>query len=121
MSRRTLLIIMVLVALLAWGGLLLYTYFVAPVGVPAILVSFCLLGVGLLCAFIPLIYFISHLILTARNSRPRLAHASRQAALISAWIIFNLLLRLLHSWSIFTAVVSFGIIIVVEFLALGRK
>lgn len=117
---RTLLIIMILAALLAWGGLLLYTYFVAPVGVSAILVSLCLLSAGLFCTLTPLIYLVSYLILARRNTQPRLAQAARQAVLISAWIILNLFLRLLHSWSPFTAAISFGIIIVIEFLALGR-
>jgi hypothetical protein len=121
MSHRTLLIIMILGALLAWGGLLLFTRFVAPSGVPSFLGFFSLLGAGLLCIFTPLIYLVARLILAARNSRPTLGQATRQAGLISAWIIFNLLLRLLHSWSIFTAIVSFGIIVVLEFLALGRN
>jgi hypothetical protein len=83
---------------------------------------FVLLGVALLCTFAPLIYLISRLILRRRVTRPlRISQVTRQTVLISAWIIFNLLLRLLHSWSIFTAVVSFGIIMVIEFLALGRK
>ena len=48
-------------------------------------------------------------------------HALRQGALLSLWIVLNLLLRALHSWSIFVAVVSFGIILVIEVLSLGRK
>lgn len=114
-SSRELLIIMLIVALLAWGSLLLFTRYIAPQSVPSFLAFFALLGVALLCTLTPLIYLIT------RATRPRLGRATRQAGLISAWIIFNLLLRLLHSWSIFTAVVSFGIIVVIEFLALGRK
>jgi hypothetical protein len=107
------------VALLAWGGLLLFTRFIAPTGVPSFLGFFSLLGAGLLCTFTPLIYLVARLILAARSSRPTLGQSTRQAGLISAWIIFNLLLRLQHSWSIFTAIVSFGIIVVIEFLALS--
>lgn len=119
-STRTLLIVMVLVALLAWGGLLVFTRFIAPGSVPSFLAFFSLLGAGLFCAFTPLIYLVARPILAARNSRPTLGQAARQAGLISAWLIFNLLLRLLHSWSIFTAIISFGIILVIELLALGR-
>src|SRR5579883_905822 len=121
LSTRTLLILMILGALLAWGGLLLFTRFIAPSGVPSFLGFFSLLGASLLCTFIPLIYLVALLILATRSSRPTLGQSTRQAGLISAWIIFNLLLRLLHSWSIFTAIVSFGIIVVIEFLALGRN
>ena len=114
-SSRGLLIGMLIVALLAWGGLLLFTRYIAPQSVPSFLAFFALLSVALLCTLTPLTYLIT------RAMRPRLGRATRQGGLISAWIIFNLLLRLLHSWSIFTAVISFGIIVVIEFLALGRK
>lgn len=100
---------------------MLFTRFIAPGSVPAFLGFFCLLGTCLLSTFIPLTYLVARLILAARSAQPRLGQATRQASLISAWIILNLLLRLLHSWSIFTAVVSFGIIVVIEFLALGKR
>ena len=48
-------------------------------------------------------------------------HALREGALVSFWVVFNLLLRALHSWSLFVAIVSLGIIIVIEVLSLGRK
>jgi hypothetical protein len=120
-SSRALLIGICIIALLAWGGLLLFTRFIAPQSVPSFLGFFALLSVALLCTLILLISLITRSLLIGRTTRLRLSQATRQAALISAWIIFNLLLRLLHSWSIFTAVVSFGIIVVIEFLALGRK
>jgi hypothetical protein len=117
---RTLLTSMLIGALLAWGGLLLFTRYVPPQGVPAFLVFFVLLGVALLCTLTLLIYLITLAILVRRARRPRLSLALRQGGLISAWLLFNLLLRALHSWSIFTAAVSFGIIVVIEFLALER-
>lgn len=119
-SQRALLITLMLLALSAWGGLLLFTHFIAPDSLLAFLGFFCLLATGLLATCIPLIYAVARPILAMRNTRPRLGQITRQASLISAWIIFNLLLRLLHSWSIFTAVISFGIIVVIEFLALSK-
>lgn len=120
-SSRALLISIGILALLAWGGLLLFTRFIAPQSVPSFLGFFALFGAALLCTLILLISLITRALLFGSATRLRLSQATRQAALISAWIIFNLLLRLLHSWSIFTAVVSFGIIVVIEFLTLGRK
>jgi hypothetical protein len=111
---------LLLLVLPAWGGLLLFTRLIAPGSVLAFLGFFSLLGSGLLSTLIPLIYLIARIILAARSAQPQLSQVTRQASLISIWIMFNLLLRLLHSWSIFTAVVSFGIIVVIEFLALGR-
>src|SRR5258708_28783766 len=120
-STHTLLIKMPIAALLAWGVLLLFTRYIAPQSVPALIAFFVLLGVALLCTLAPLIYLIARAMLAGRVTRPSLVQATRQSGLISIWIIFNLLLRVLHSWSLFTAIVSFGIIVVIEILALGRK
>lgn len=120
-SIRGLLISTGIVALLAWGGLLLFTRFIAPQSVPSFLGFFGLLAIALFCILTLLTYLITRAILIGRATRPHFGQVVRQAILISTWIIFNLLLRLLHSWSIFTAVVSFGIIVVIEFLALGRR
>jgi hypothetical protein len=120
-STHTLLITMPITALLAWGGLLLFARYIAPQSVPALIAFFILLGVALLCTLAPLIYLISRAMLAGRVTRPSLVQATRQSGLISIWIIFNLLLRVLHSWSLFTAIVSFGIIVVIEVLALGHK
>jgi hypothetical protein len=116
-----LLITLPIAALLAWGGLLLLTRYIAPQSVPALIAFFVLLGIALLCTLAPLIYLIARAMLARRVTRPSLIQATRQSGLISIWIIFNLLLRVLHSWSLFTAIVSFGIIVVIEVLALGRK
>jgi hypothetical protein len=120
-NTRTLLITMPIAALLAWGGLLLLTRYIAPQSAPALIAFFVLLGAALLCTLSPLIYLGARAMLTRRGTRPSLIQATRQSGLISIWIIFNLLLRVLHSWSLFTAIVSFGIIVVIEILALGRK
>lgn len=120
MSARGLLITMVVVMLLAWGGLLVFTRYVPPQSVPAIAAVFVLLSVALFCTFVPLTYLITRAIFAARSRRPRLSQAVREGGLISAWLIFNLLLRVLQSWSLFTTLVSFGIIVVVEILVLGR-
>lgn len=114
---HTLLIVMSAAALPAWGALLLFTRYVPPRTVPAFVVFFLLLGMALVCTFSPLIYLVTRRILPGRTVR----HAIRQAGLISVWVVFNLLLRVLHSWNIFTAIVSFAIIVVIEILALGRK
>ncbi len=120
-SARTLLISMSIVALLAWGGLLLFTRYVPPGSVLAFVVFFTLLSVALLCTLVPLIHLLTRGILARRIAHPTMRHALRQASLISIFIVFNLLLRVLQSWSLFTAVVSFGIIVVIEMLALGGK
>jgi hypothetical protein len=120
-SIRAFLIILAITALLAWGGLLLFTRYIAPANALDFLVFFVLLGPALLCTLAPLIYLVTRAILARRLYRPTMIQVIREAGLISALVIFNLLLRVLHSWSIFTAIVSFGIIVVTEILALSWK
>jgi hypothetical protein len=123
-SRRTrprvLLVLLFIVALCAWGGLLLFTYYIQPKGAPAVIGAFLLLSPALFCTCTLLTYLISRVVLARRGRRPNVSLAVRQGGLISAWLIFNLLLRSLHSWSVFIAVVSFGIIVVIELLVIGR-
>jgi hypothetical protein len=118
-SRRALLIVIAVSALCTWGGLLLFTYYVQPQGAATIVV-FLLLSIALYCTCTLLIYSISWAVLATRARRPSLAQALRESGLTTAWLIFNLLLSALHSWSIFSTVVSFGIIVVAELLVLAR-
>ncbi|HEU5382042.1 MAG TPA: hypothetical protein VFV38_42020 [Ktedonobacteraceae bacterium] len=120
-SARALFIALPIVALLAWGGLLLFTHYVPPQSTLAFIIFFTLSGMALFCTLAPLIHLVTRGILARRHARPVINHALREALLISIWIVFNLSLRVLHSWNFFTAIVSFGIIIVGEILALGRK
>lgn len=119
-SGRGLLIIISASALCAWGGLLLFTYYVQPTSALAIAVVFILLSVALFCTCTLLIYLISRAVLARRARRPSIVQALREGGLTTAWLVFNLLLSTLHSWSIFTTAISFGIIVVIELLVLGR-
>ncbi len=113
--------ILTLLALIAWGSLLLFTYVVAPNTIPAFLVLFFLLGLALLSTFTPLTYLFTRAILSRKGLyTATMSHAFRQSLLITAWIVFNLFISALKSWHLLTALVSFGIIVVVEILALGR-
>ena len=121
MTNRTRLYSLIVLALLAWGGLLLFTRLVSPQPLIAFVTFFVLLDVALTSTLSPLVYVIGLGFLSSRLYRATLGHALRQGALLSLWIVFNLILRALHSWSIFTAIVSLGIAVVIEVLSLGRK
>lgn len=121
MTNRTALYTLLLLAPLAWGGLLLFTYFVPPYTLLAFVALFVLLGVALTSTFSPLAYFVTLRFLSSRLYRVTVRHALRQGALLSLCIILNLILRALHSWNIFTAVVIFVAAVVVEVLSLARK
>src|SRR5512146_3051593 len=103
-SARSLFIALPIGALLAWGGLLLFTRYVPPQSTLAFIIFFTLLGVALFCTLAPLIHLVTRGILARRHAHPVINHALREALLISIWIVFNLSLRVLHSWNFFTAI-----------------
>ena len=121
MTNRTALKMLMVLAPLAWIALLVFTRFVPPQSVLAYATFFVLLSVALTSTLSPLAYFISLHFISSRLYRATVRHALRQGALLSLWIVFNLLLRALDSWNLFVAIVSLGIILVVELLSLGRK
>jgi len=112
---------MAVIAPLVWGGLLAFTYFEPPNSVTKFVLVFVLLFVALACTLTPLSYLISLRFISSRLYRATLRHSLRQGTLLALWIVFNLMLRALHSWSIFTAIVSLGIVAVIELLSLARK
>jgi len=120
-TNRGALYTMALLALLAWGALLAFTHFVSPSGLVNFVIFFALLFVALACTFAPLAYIISLRFISSQLYRVTLRHSLRQGLLLALWIVFNLLLRALHSWSLFTAIVSLGIVAVIEVLSLARK
>ena len=120
-TNRTALNMLMVFAPLVWVALLVFTHFVPPQAVQAYVTFFLLLSVALTSTLSPLAYFISLRFISSRLHRATMRHALRQGALLSLWIVFNLLLRALHSWNLFIAIVSLGIIIVIEVLSLGSK
>jgi len=121
MTNRTALNMLMVFAPLLWVALIVFTHFVPPQAVQAYVTFFLLLSVALTSTLSPLAYFISLRFVSSRLHRATMRHALRQGVLLSLWIVFNLLLRALHSWNLFIAIVSLGIIIVIEVLSLGRK
>ena len=112
---------LIILALLAWAALLVFTHFVPPQSVQAYATFFVLLGVALTCALSPVAYFVGKRFTSSRLYRATMRNALREGALVSLWVVFNLLLRSLHSWSLFIAIVSLGTVVVIEILSLGRK
>jgi hypothetical protein len=121
MTNRTSLNMLIVLAPLAWAALLIFTHFVPPRALLAYVTFFVLLDVALTSTLSPLAYFISLRFVSSRLHRATMRHALREGTLVSLWIVFNLLLLALHSWSLFVAIVSLGIIVVIEVLSLGRK
>ena len=121
MTIRASLNVLIILALLAWAAVLVFTHFVPPQTVQAYATFFVLLGVALTCTLSPVAYFVGKRFTSSRLRRASMRNALREGALVSLWVVFNLLLHALHSWSLFVAIVSLGIIVVIEILFLGRK
>ena len=121
MTGRVVLYSSVVVALLAWLAVALFTRFVAPTGVMAFTLLFVLLCIALTCTLTPITYGIGLRLITSRIYRATISHAMRQALLLSLAVILNLLLLSLRSWNIFTGLIILAAAIVVEVLFLARK
>lgn len=121
MSRRAKLLILLLVALLGWGALLLYTRFTPPQTFIAFVGFFLILGIALGSTLTPITYAIGSRLFPLHIYQATLRHATRQALLLTLVVIFNLMLRALHSWNIFTALALIAAAVVAEILTLARK
>ena len=121
-SRATLaLYSSIVIALIAWAILLLFTRFVPPSSLLNYTIFFAVLGISLTSTLMPFTYLISLWIFAKRLYTVNVRHALRQSVLLSLAIVLNLILRALHSWNIVMAIVLLGVAVIVEILALARK
>jgi hypothetical protein len=121
MNNRISLSTLLLVALVAWAGLFLFTHFVPPHSVAAFIAFFLILSVALISTFAPIAYVIGLRFFSRHVYRATIRHALRQGALVAFVVVLNLLFRTLHSWNIFTALVVCLAAIVIEVLSLAGK
>jgi hypothetical protein len=109
------------IAVLAWGGVLLFTRYTAPASLSAFIIFFLLLEIALISTCSPIAYFIGLRLFPRRLYDATKSHALRQGFLLSLVIVLNLLLRALQSWNIFTGIIILAVAIVIEVLSLARK
>jgi hypothetical protein len=121
MSNRSSVYTLMIIAPVAWGGLLLLTYFVAPNSLVILIAFFLILAVALTSTFAPLAYIIGRFLFSSRIYSATIRHALRQGALLSLALILNLILLALHSWNIFTALAICAAAVLLELLSLARK
>lgn len=120
MSARSSMYRLLLITLVAWSGLLLFTYFVEPRSTLAVVIFFLIASVALTSIFAIIAFGVGRM-LPARIYHTTIRRAIRQGALLSLAIVLNLMLRILHSGSIFTAIMIVGAALVLEVLALAKK
>ncbi|GCE18308.1 hypothetical protein [Dictyobacter kobayashii] len=113
--------IVAMIAPLAWGGLLLFTYLVVPSSLFTFLTFFSLLAIALMCTFFPFTHLLGQRLLFTRRYRATTRQALRQAGLLTFIIVANLILRALHSWNLLTVFIIILAAVIVEILSLARK
>lgn len=121
LTNRATTYLLLLLALVLWAGIVLFTRYVPPQGMMAFTVFFVLLAIALASTFAPVAYVIGLRFISSRLYRATMRHAVRQGMLLSLCIVLNLILRALHSWNIITAIIIFVAAIVVEIVSLARK
>jgi hypothetical protein len=121
MSARSSIYRLLLIILFAWSGLLLFTYFIEPQSLLALIIFFLIVSVALTSTFSIITYGIGRYLLPSRVYHTSIRRAIRQGALLSLAIVLNLILRILHSGSIFTAIMIIGAVAVLEVLVLAKK
>jgi hypothetical protein len=121
LSRRNTLYILIVIAPLAWAGLIIFTDYVPPGTLLTFSAFFLLLGLALTSTFAPLAYVVGLRFLSSRLYRATFRHALRQGVLLALCVILNLVLLALHSWNIVTAVVIIVAAIIIEVVSLARK
>jgi hypothetical protein len=120
-TNRSALSITGIIALVAWASVLLFTGFVPPHTLLAFVAFFLILSIALISTFTPITYIFSRLLFMHRRHLVTMRYAFRQATLFTLVVLFNLILRALHSWNIFTALIILATAIIIEILALARK
>ena len=121
LTNRATTYLLLMLALLMWAGIVLFTRYVPPQGIKAFAVFFALLAIALACTFAPVAYVVGLRFISSRLYRATMRHAVRQGILLSLCIVLNLILRALHSWNIITAIIIFVVAIMIEIVSLARK
>lgn len=121
MTNRVLLYTLIAIALLSWGGLLLFTYYVPPPNPMSFVIFFLILMVALTSTFAPLTYLVGGRLFATWHYHATMRAAIRQGALIASAVILNIIFYSLDSWNIFMAIVILAAAAVVEMLFLAHK
>jgi Flp pilus assembly protein TadB len=121
MSTRSSIHKLFLIALFAWSGLLLFTYFVKPQSALAFIIFLLIVSVALTSTLTIIAYGTSCYLFPSRVYRATIRRAIHQGALLSLAIVLDLILRILHSGNTFTAIMIVGATLVLEVLTLAKK
>jgi hypothetical protein len=122
MALRHPVIILLVLAALAWASLSIFGKLVQPQGILAPTIFLLLLFLALVSSLTPLAQVIGvHLIHSKWYQQRSLRHALRQGTLVAAAIIANLVLLLLRAWLLADLLLIVLAIVLVELITLARK
>jgi hypothetical protein len=121
MSTRSSIHRLFLIALFAWGGLLLFTYFVKPQSALAFIIFLLIVSVALTSTLTIIAYGIGRYLFRFHIYHATIRRAIHQGALLSLAIVLNLILRILHSGNLSTGIMIVGATLVLEVLTLAKK
>jgi hypothetical protein len=110
-----------LIAFVAWGGLLFFTYFIEPQSPSALVIFFLIASMTLTSTLSISIYTISCYLLPSKRYHATIRRAIRQGAFLSLAIMLNLILLVLHSGNFLTGIIIVGATFVMEVLILAKK
>jgi hypothetical protein len=109
-------------AVLCWSGLAGVIYAVSPEEPYGRAVFFGALAGGLFCTLAPILRAISLGLSHSRVYQEAAKwHATRQAALLTLFVLLNAFLQMERSWSGLTALLLFCVFAVIEVVALARR
>jgi hypothetical protein len=114
MSNRSAFLILLSIALVAWGGLLTFTHFIPPRTFLAFSTFFLILAVAITSTIAPFAYLIAGLLFRRCKYKPSMRSAIRRGLLCSVIVVLNLLLRVLNSWNLLTAILIVLAIFIIE-------
>lgn len=121
MTERSSLWLWLIISLISWGGLSLFTRFIPPSSLLAFVFFFAILAVALSTTLTPIVYVLGRRLFAPRLYRSIRGDAIRQGILLTLVIVLNLMLRALHSWNFFTCMVTLVTAVVIEIVGLARK
>jgi hypothetical protein len=114
MSNRSAFLTLLLIALVAWIGLLIFTCFIPPDAFLAFSAFFLILAVAITSTIAPFAYLIAGLLFRRRRHKPSMRSAIRRGLFCSVIVVLNLMLRALNSWNLLTALLIILALLIIE-------
>jgi hypothetical protein len=109
-------------AALCWCGLAALVYWTEPSNQAALIAFLVVLFGAVFLTLAPILRGFARRVIRSRlHQNAAQAHATRQALMLAAFVVANVLLQTARAWSALNALLLLGIFVVVELVALARR